>query len=82
MRPVVDFRHPQTTISWNDQANSKEAAVAWARRCPVSDGDGIEVREVFEMAAFPVDVQTAADNSTVRADRNASRRVTPHLRRT
>jgi hypothetical protein len=64
------------------QANSKEAAVAWTRRCPASDGDGIEVREVFEMADIPPDLQTAADNPTVRADRHASRRVTPHLRRT
>jgi hypothetical protein len=49
------------------RANSKKAAVAWARRCPASDGDGIEVRKVFEMADFPVDVQTAADNPMVRA---------------
>jgi hypothetical protein len=49
------------------QANSTAAAVAWARRCPASDGDGIEVREGFEMADFPVDVQTAADNPMVRA---------------
>jgi hypothetical protein len=53
--------------SWMIQANSKQAAVARARRCPALDGDGIEVSEVLEMADFPVDVQTAADNPMVRA---------------
>jgi hypothetical protein len=52
---------------WMIQANSKEEAVEWARRCPASDGDVIEVREVFEMSDFPPDVQKAADNPTVRA---------------
>jgi hypothetical protein len=64
------------------QAKSMEAAVAWARRYPASDGDVIEVREVFERSDVPPDVQQAADNPTVRADRYASRLVTPHLRRT
>ena len=64
------------------QANTKEEAVAWARRCPASDGDVIEVREVFETSYIPPDVQKAADNPPVRADRDASRIVTPHLRRT
>jgi hypothetical protein len=52
---------------WMIQANSKEEAVEWARRCPASDGDVIEVREVFELSDFPPDVQKAADNPTVRA---------------
>jgi hypothetical protein len=52
---------------WMIQANTKEEAVAWARRCPASDGDGIEVREVFERSDVPPDVQKAADNPTVRA---------------
>ncbi len=52
---------------WMIQAQSKEEAVAWARRCPASDGDVIEVREVFEMSDFPPEVQKAADNPTVQA---------------
>lgn len=52
---------------WMIQANSKAEAVEWARRCPASDGDVIEIREVFEMLDFPPDVQKAADSSTVRA---------------
>jgi hypothetical protein len=38
------------------RAKSKQEAVEWARRCPTSDGDVIEVREVFEMSDFPSDV--------------------------
>jgi len=52
---------------WMIQAKSKEEAVEWAKRCPASDGDVIEVRQVFEMADFPPDVRKAADNPTVRA---------------
>jgi hypothetical protein len=52
---------------WLIQANSKQDAVEWARRCPTADGDVIEVREVFELSDFPPDVQKAADNSMVRA---------------
>jgi len=49
------------------QANSTEATVAWARWCPASDGDVLEVREVFERSDVPPDAQKAADNPTVRA---------------
>jgi hypothetical protein len=52
---------------WMIQAKSKEEAVAWARRCPASDGHVIEVHEVFEMSDFPPDVQKAADNPMMRA---------------
>jgi hypothetical protein len=52
---------------WMIQAKSKEEAVEWAKQCPASDGDVIEVREVFEMSDFPPDVQKAADNPMVRA---------------
>ncbi len=52
---------------WLIEAKSKEEAVGWAKRCPASDGDVIEVRQVFEMADFPLDVRKAAENPTVRA---------------
>lgn len=45
---------------WMIQVNSKAEAVKWASRCPASDGDIIEVRQVFEMADFPLEVQKAA----------------------
>jgi len=45
---------------WMIEVNSKDEAVAWASRCPASDNEVIEVRQVQEMADFPADVQKAA----------------------
>jgi hypothetical protein len=45
---------------WLIQAKSKDEAVEWASRCPAEDGDVIEVRQVYEMADFPAEVQEAA----------------------
>jgi len=45
---------------WMIQAKSKEEALEWASRCPAADGDVIEVRQVYEMADFPQEVQDAA----------------------
>ncbi len=44
---------------WMIEAKSKDEAVQWASRCPGADGDTIEVRQVFEMADFPPEVQEA-----------------------
>ena len=46
---------------WMIQVKSKQEAVEWASRCPASDHEIIEVRQVFEMSDFPPDVQKAAD---------------------
>jgi len=45
---------------WMIQVKSKEEAVAWASRCPASDSEVVEVRQVMEMSEFPADVQEAA----------------------
>ena len=45
---------------WMIEVNSRDEAVAWASRCPASDNEVIEVRQVQEMADFPADVQKAA----------------------
>ncbi len=45
---------------WMIQVKSKEEAVEWASRCPASDNEVIEVRQVMEMSEFPADVQQAA----------------------
>jgi hypothetical protein len=45
---------------WMIQVKSKEEAIAWASRCPASDNDIIEVRQVQEFLEFPPDVQDAA----------------------
>jgi hypothetical protein len=42
---------------WMIQVKSKEEAVEWASRCPASDNEVIELRQVQEMSDFPADVQ-------------------------
>jgi hypothetical protein len=38
----------------------REEAIAWAKRCPASRNEVIEIRQVQEMSEFPPDVQEAA----------------------
>src|SRR5260221_13864181 len=45
---------------WMIQVKSKEEAVEWAKRCPASGNEVIEIRQVQEFADFPADVQKAA----------------------
>jgi hypothetical protein len=45
---------------WMIQVGSKEEAIEWASRCPASDNETIEIRQVQEFADFPADVQDAA----------------------
>ena len=45
---------------WMIQVKSKEEAIEWASRCPASDNEIIEVRQVQEFADFPEDVQKVA----------------------
>jgi hypothetical protein len=45
---------------WMIQVKSRAEAIEWAARCPGSDNEVIEVRQVQEMSDFPEDVQAAA----------------------
>jgi hypothetical protein len=45
---------------WMIQVKSREEAIQWASRCPASDNEVIEVRQVQELADFPADVQQVA----------------------
>lgn len=47
---------------WMIQVKSKAEAVEWAKRCPMPDGDIVEVRQVQEFEDFPADVQKAASS--------------------
>ena len=49
---------------WMSQVNSKADAIEWAKRCPGSDNEIIEIRQVQEMGDFPPDIQKAADGFT------------------
>ncbi|RDZ28202.1 YciI family protein [Lysobacter silvisoli] len=45
---------------WMIRVNSRQEAIEWASRCPGSDNEVIEVRQVQEFDDFPADVQQAA----------------------
>ncbi len=45
---------------WILQVRSREEAIEWAKRAPMSDNETIEVRQIHEMSDFPEDVQRAA----------------------
>jgi len=46
---------------WMIEVRSREEAIEWARRCPASENDVIEIRRVHEMSEFPENVQKAAE---------------------
>ena len=49
---------------WMIDVTCREEAIAWAKRCPASGKDVIEIRQVQEMSEFPADVQEAAAGLT------------------
>jgi hypothetical protein len=45
---------------WMIDVASRQEAIDWAKRCPASPNEVIEVRQVQEMEDFPPDVRRAA----------------------
>lgn len=45
---------------WMIRVNSRDEAIAWAKRCPASANETIEIRQVQEFDDFPEAVQEAA----------------------
>jgi hypothetical protein len=45
---------------WMIEVNSKEEAIEWAKKCPASENETIEIRQVQEMSDFSEEVQQAA----------------------
>ncbi|HEY2676192.1 MAG TPA: YciI family protein [Steroidobacteraceae bacterium] len=45
---------------WMIEVRSRDEAIEWARRCPASSDDVIEIRRVHEMSEFPEGVQKLA----------------------
>jgi hypothetical protein len=45
---------------WMIQVKSRGEAIEWAKRCPGSPNEVIEIRQVVEMSDFPKDVKQAA----------------------
>jgi hypothetical protein len=68
-KPVVTdgpFAEAKEVIGgyWIIQVRSREEALEWAKRAPMSNNEIIEVRQIFEMGDFPADVQKAAKGLT------------------
>ncbi len=60
---------------WMIQVKSREEAIEWASRCPGSDNEVIEIRQVQEMSDFSPEVQEAAagfDNLQKQAGRKTA----------
>src|SRR5919204_2254710 len=45
---------------WMIEVASRAEAIEWAKKCPATENEIIEIRQVQEMADFPEDVQKAA----------------------
>lgn len=45
---------------WMIKVNSKQEAIEWASRCPASDNETIELRQVQEFGDFPEEIQKIA----------------------
>lgn len=56
------FREVQEALGgyWMIEVSSQQEAIDWASRCPASENEVIEIRQVQEMSDFPDDVQQAA----------------------
>jgi hypothetical protein len=49
---------------WMIDVTSREEAIAWAMRCPASNNEIIEIRQVQEMSDFTPDIQEVAAGFT------------------
>ena len=45
---------------WMIQVKSRDEAIEWAKRCPGSENETIELRQVQDMSDFPPEIQKAA----------------------
>jgi hypothetical protein len=74
-RTVIDgpFTETKELLAgfWMIQVKSKAEALEWASRIPFTDGEVVEVRQVFEASDFPTDVlppEEAAREEALRAE--------------
>jgi hypothetical protein len=64
-RPVVTdgpFAEVKEVLGgyWMIDVSCREEAIAWAKQCPASGNEVIEIRQVQELSEFPPDVQEVA----------------------
>jgi hypothetical protein len=58
---------------WMIDVKSREEAIAWAKKCPASENEIIEIRQVQEMADFSEEVREAAAGLAEMRDKTARR---------
>jgi hypothetical protein len=46
---------------WMIQVKSREEAIEWAKRCPGSENEVIEIRQVMELSDFPAETRQEMD---------------------
>jgi hypothetical protein len=59
---------------WMIDVASRAEAISWAKKCPATGNEIIEIRQVQEMADFSADVQEAASGFAELQGRAAGRR--------
>ena len=57
---------------WIIDVVSRDEAVEWALRCPLNEGDAIELRRIYEMSEHPDEVQEAAQLSETPPEQTAA----------
>lgn len=58
---------------WMIQVKSREEAIAWASKCPASNEEMIELRQVYEMSDFPA--ESISEETARRAEEIGSKRT-------
>jgi hypothetical protein len=77
-KPVVTdgpFTEAKEVIGgyWMIDVKSRDEAIAWAKKCPASHNEVIEIRQVHEMVDFPADIQEAASGFAELQGKSAKR---------
>src|ERR1043165_1653538 len=57
---------------WMIEVASREAAIEWAKKCPASDNEVIEIRQVHEVTDYPEEMQRVAAEFTELQPRSAT----------
>ena len=62
---------------WMINVKSREEAIAWASRCPASENEIIEVRQVQEMEDFTPEIQAATADFAEKFDQSITHQTRP-----
>jgi hypothetical protein len=78
-RPIVTdgpFTESKEVLGgyWMIEVESREAAIAWAKQCPASENEIIEIRQVHEVSDYPEQMQRVAADFTELQPRSAAGR--------